>query len=277
MGPTSPAAPPAQQHTPTSIEKILVIEDNADIRAALKAMLASAYQVELAEDGATGIELARRLRPSLVISDLVMPRMSGVEVCRAIRADPTIAHTPIIILTAHGELKHKLDGFNSGADDYLQKPFNARELYARIKALLDNRLLQRELARKNQELERVLVELKAAQQRAIESERLHTAIKMAGALAHEINNPLSGILGYCDLLRMTLGPGHPAESEISKITDMAQRITEVVRRIQDLREVKFISYVGQDTIVDLTPTLGPHAADSQRIVAGPMPPPPPSR
>lgn len=231
-------------------ERILVIEDNPDIRAALKAMLDGLYEVHVAEDGTEGLAAVRRLRPSLIISDLIMPGLSGIEICRAVRADPALAHTPLIILTAHGELKLKLDGFGSGADDYLQKPFNARELLARIHALLENRALQRELARKNEALERALAELKAAQEKLLEGERLGTALKMAGALAHEINNPLSGILGYCDLLRLTLGH-HPARAEVDKIVEQAKRVAEVVRRIQDIREVKFVKYVGADTIVDL--------------------------
>ncbi|HVY63029.1 MAG TPA: response regulator [Planctomycetota bacterium] len=238
-------------------DRILVIEDNADIRAALKAMLESAYQVEVAEDGREGLEMVRRLKPSLVISDLIMPGLSGIEICKAVRADPALAHIPVVILTAHGELKLKLDGFSSGADDYLQKPFNARELLARIRALLENRALQRELARKNEELERALADLRAAQEKLLEGERLATALKMAGALAHEINNPLSGILGYCEFLKMTLGPQHPARAELDKILEQAKRVAEVVRRIQDLREVKFVKYVGAETIVDLsTPKPG---------------------
>jgi DNA-binding response OmpR family regulator len=239
------ASPP----TPTR-ERILVIEDDADIRAALRAMLAVHYEVELADDGPTGIEAARRFRPSLVISDLVMPTLSGVEVCKAIRADPTLAHTPVIILTAHGELKHKLDGFSSGADDYLQKPFNARELFARIKALLDNRALQRELQRKNEELQKVLEELRATQDKLIEGERLRTALRMAGALAHEINNPLSGILGCADMLVKTSADEGSVQL-IERIQEQARRIADVVRRIQDMREVKFTPYVGSDEIVDL--------------------------
>jgi DNA-binding response OmpR family regulator len=231
-------------------ERILVVEDDADIRAALRAMLSIHYEVELADDGPAGIEAAKRFKPALVISDLVMPTLSGVEVCKAIRADPGLAHTPVIILTAHGELKHKLDGFSSGADDYLQKPFNARELFARIKALLDNRALQRELQRKNAELERVLAELRATQDKLLEGERLRTALKMAGALAHEINNPLSGILGICDLLGKTLQDG-TALPLIERITEQAKRIADVVRRIQDMREVKFTPYVGTEEIVDL--------------------------
>lgn len=232
-------------------ERILVVEDNVDILAALRAMLSPHYDVSVAEDGAAGIAAARAGPPALVISDLMMPKKNGFDVLRALKADPTTAHVPVIILTARGELKHKLEGFESGADDYLQKPFNSRELLARIRALLENRRLQNELARKNRELEGVLAELRAAQEKLIESERLKTALNMAGTLAHEINNPLSGIIGFCDLLRMTLGPDSPANRDIEKIVELAQRIAGVIRKIQELREVRFVPYVGDETIIDL--------------------------
>jgi DNA-binding response OmpR family regulator len=231
-------------------ERILVVEDNDDIRSALRAMLAPIYDVTLAEDGASGIASARAAPPSLIISDLMMPNSSGFDLCRAIRSDPATAHIPVIILTARGELRHKIEGFESGADDYLQKPFNSRELLARIKALLENRQLQRQLAKQNQELARVLEELRAAQEKLVEGERLKTALNMAGALAHEINNPLSAIIGFCDLIRMG-APGTGLAADVEKIIEQANRIATAVRKIQHLREVKFIPYVGEETIVDL--------------------------
>lgn len=248
---TAPPVGSPTEHEIPSRERILIVEDNEDIRSALRAMLSPIYDVTLAEDGASGLAAARAAPPALIISDLMMPNASGTELCRAIRADPVTAHVPVIILTARGELRHKLEGFESGADDYLQKPFNSRELLARIKALLENRALQRQLARQNHELERVLAELRAAQDALVEGERLKTALNMAGALAHEINNPLSAIFGFCDLLRMTLGTEHPINADVDKIIEQANRIATAVRKIQHLREVRFIPYVGEETIVDL--------------------------
>ncbi len=237
--------------TSGSRERILIVEDNPDLRAALHAMLAVDYDVTVAPNGAQGIAMAREDPPALILSDLVMPQRSGFDVCRAIKSDPRTAAIPVIILTARGELKHKLEGFGAGADDYLQKPFNSRELLARIRALLENRRLQRELAARNAELERVLAELRAAQERIVESERLKTALKMAGALAHEINNPLSGIIGYCDLIRMRLGAEHPVSRDVERIVEQANRIAAVMRKIQYIREIRFVQYVGEETIVDL--------------------------
>jgi two-component system cell cycle response regulator len=232
-------------------ERILVVEDNANLRLALEAMLNGTYDVTLAENGALGIASARADPPSLIVTDLIMPACSGFDLCKTLKADAATAHVPVIILTARGDLEHKLEGFECGADDYLQKPFHARELLARIGTLIENRRLQRELARKNRELERAVAELREAQSKLVESERLKTALNMAGALAHEINNPLSGLMGYCDLVRAALGPDHPLKNDLEKIIEQANRIAGVMRKIQTLREVRFVRYVGDETIVDL--------------------------
>jgi DNA-binding response OmpR family regulator len=216
-----------------ALERVLVIEDDADLREGLAAVLAPHYEVALAEDGARGLEVARRLLPALVISDLRMPVMSGIEVCRAIRAEQALADVPVIILTADRALPQKLEGFGVGADDYIQKPFNIDEFLARVRALLRSRALQRELA-----------------EGRIEAARLRTALEMAGALAHEINNPLSALSLECELLEKTLA-GHPAAARLESIGRRLREIGEVVRRIQEIRQVKSVPYAGGETIVDL--------------------------
>jgi len=243
--------------TVESRERILVVEDSAEIREALRQILEPAYEVATAENGVAGIAEVHRNPPSLVITDLVMPEAGGLEVCRALKGNPATAHVPVVILTGRGELKSRLAGFQSGADDYIQKPFNSRELLARVKCLLDNRALQRELARKNQDLERVLAKLKTAQQELLEAERLRTALKMASALAHEVNNPLAGIIGLCELLRSSLPPDSPQHRDVTLILRQAERIAEVMRNIRNLREVRFTQYVGEETMVDLSASAPP--------------------
>jgi len=236
---------------PAAAERILIIEDDADVRGALAKILSAHFRTIEAEDGDQGLAAARRERPDLVISDLVMPGRSGYDVCRELRADEQTRRIPLVILTGRTEIDAKIEGFESGADDYIAKPFNARELVARVRALLHSRALERALERKNREFARVLAELKAVQEKAIEAERLKTAVRMAGALAHEINNPLAGILGLCDLIRTRLDAKNPLTADIQGVVEQAQRIADVVRRIGELREVRFVRYVGDEEVVDL--------------------------
>src|SRR5688572_14638267 len=105
----------------------------------------SGHEIALAADGRAALEAVRRREPDLLILDLNMPGLSGYEVCREVKRNPGTARVPILMLTAQASVEHKLEGFEAGADDYLPKPFDARELRARVAALL--RLVRREADR----------------------------------------------------------------------------------------------------------------------------------
>ena len=115
-------------------ETVLVVEDDATLAAALRYNLERAgYACLLAADGARALELARRERPALVLLDVMLPGIDGIEVCRRIRAESTV---PIIMLTARVEEVDRVVGLEVGADDYITKPFSMRELIARVRAAL---------------------------------------------------------------------------------------------------------------------------------------------
>ena len=117
--------------------KILVVDDEAVLVETIAYNLEQAgYQVTTAADGASALELARRESPDLIILDIMLPEMDGLEVCRQLRRDSGTAATPIIMLTAKGDEIDKVVGLEVGADDYVTKPFGRRELLARVRALL---------------------------------------------------------------------------------------------------------------------------------------------
>ena len=119
--------------------KILVVEDEQRVAELLKRGLEeSGYQVELAYDGVWGLRLFRAGEFQMVISDVILPKMSGFELCKEIRNINN--RVPVLMLTALGTTDDKLDGFDAGAEDYMVKPFDFRELDARIKVLLKRRL-----------------------------------------------------------------------------------------------------------------------------------------
>jgi two-component system, OmpR family, phosphate regulon response regulator PhoB len=117
--------------------KILVIEDEADIQQVLEYNLRDkGHKVVVAGRGDDGLRAAREKKPDLVLLDLMLPDMSGTEVCRQIKADPALRGTQVVILTAKGEEIDRVVGFELGADDYVVKPFSVRELLLRIQAIL---------------------------------------------------------------------------------------------------------------------------------------------
>ncbi len=124
----------ATQVASTGWAKILVIEDDEGIRDTLKYnLLAAGFGVQEARDGVNGLRLARSLKPDLVLLDLMLPGMSGVEVCRALRKTSSM---PIIMVTAKDSEVDKIVGLELGADDYITKPFSIREVLARVNAVL---------------------------------------------------------------------------------------------------------------------------------------------
>jgi two-component system, OmpR family, phosphate regulon response regulator PhoB len=117
--------------------RILVIEDEGDIRQILAYNLGlEGHEVLLAERGATGLALAREQRPDLVLLDLMLPDLSGLEICRHLKSDPGLRAIPVVMLTARSEEIDRVVGFELGADDYVVKPFSVRELVLRIAAVL---------------------------------------------------------------------------------------------------------------------------------------------
>jgi DNA-binding response OmpR family regulator len=117
--------------------QLLVIEDDLDIRDLVTFKLEQiGYDVRSATDGLTGLDLAAEVTPDLVVLDIMMPRMSGFDVCRELRARETTARTPIIILTAKAQEADVERGFALGATDYIVKPFSPREFVSRVRAAL---------------------------------------------------------------------------------------------------------------------------------------------
>jgi two-component system phosphate regulon response regulator PhoB len=117
--------------------KIVVIEDEPDIANLLAFHLKSGgYDCFVARDGKKGLQLVQSERPDLVLLDLMLPGMSGTDVCKAVKGSPECAHIPIIMLTARGDEVDRILGFELGADDYVIKPFSPRELMLRIKTVL---------------------------------------------------------------------------------------------------------------------------------------------
>ena len=118
--------------------KILTVEDDPDIGELLRFNLEKAgYQVILADHGEKALELAKRQYPDLILLDLLLPVMNGLEVCRQVKMDPMLQHVPIIMVTAKGEEVDRVVGLELGADDYVVKPFSVREVMLRVQKLLE--------------------------------------------------------------------------------------------------------------------------------------------
>ena len=113
--------------------QVLVVEDNADLRAFIIDSLGTEFQFHQAENGKQGLEIATNEIPDMIISDVMMPEMDGMEMTRRIKEDIKTSHIPLILLTAKSGEDSKLEGLSKGADDYLTKPFNKQELLLKVR------------------------------------------------------------------------------------------------------------------------------------------------
>ena len=137
--------------------KMLIVEDNESIRQMLVDIFRTFYQVTTASDGVEALELIQKEMPNIVLSDVVMPRMSGTELCKQIKTNFDTCHIPVVLLTARTAIEHNIEGLRIGADDYITKPFNINILISRCNNLVNSRiLLQEKFTRQPQALAQML-------------------------------------------------------------------------------------------------------------------------
>lgn len=133
----SPAMDALHVPAPSQRYRLLIVEDHPDLRGFLVEFLSKEYDILQAGDGETGVSLAKTESPHLIISDVLMPKGSGLELCREIKTDLNTSHIPVILLTARSSEEHKIEGYQSGADEYLSKPFSMEILKLRIAGLIE--------------------------------------------------------------------------------------------------------------------------------------------
>jgi DNA-binding response OmpR family regulator len=121
-----------------SAEKILIVDDDEDILLIVQTILASAgYSAFTAHDGREGVDMALELRPALILLDVMMPELSGWEVCTTLKNSPETRQIPIVMLTVKSEIRDLITGMQVGADDYITKPFTRRKLLSTVRRLLE--------------------------------------------------------------------------------------------------------------------------------------------
>ncbi|MEO5161249.1 response regulator, partial [Bacteroides ovatus] len=119
--------------------KMLIVEDNDSLREMLAGLFSPYYEVLTAADGEEGLQKGREEQPDIILSDVVMPRMTGTELCKEIKSDFATCHIPVVLLTARTAIEHTLEGLRTGADDYITKPFHTSLLISRCNNLVNSR------------------------------------------------------------------------------------------------------------------------------------------
>ena len=207
---------------------ILIVDDDADTRAIVSGTL-SVLGVDTSQ-AASGKEALQHFEsnglPDVVVLDVMMPDMTGFEVCKAFKEIPGAELVPVIMLTAKDSVKDIVLGLDGGAEDYLTKPFHYEELQARVRALLRVRELNLHLQQKNEELA-------AMQEKLVAKERQALVGELAGAAAHELGQPLAAILLNIHLMEKLASFEGQSEQALNAVKNDVKRMKSIVEDLQN--------------------------------------------
>ncbi|MEH2084770.1 MAG: ATP-binding protein [Nostoc sp.] len=224
--------------------RILLVDDNADMRGYLRRLLNQYYEVETANDGLAALTAIRRGGSAiydLVLADVMMPRMDGFELLRSLRASANTQTIPIILLSARAGEESRVEGLETGADDYLIKPFSTRELLARIDANLKLAQLRREAVYREQVMQAVqTLNVRLEQQvkaRTAQLEAINQELEAFSSLiSHDLRTPLRYISSFAELLQGKLDATLVDTSSLQSLNIIRQSALEAEKMVDDLLE-----------------------------------------
>lgn len=250
---SEPAAAPTGPMLDRPLPLLLIVEDNRDLRAFMQRGLKDDYRLLIACDGDEGYALARTHAPDAILSDLMMPNMDGLELCRLVKSDPRLAVIPFLLITARNELSTKLTGFGTGADDFIMKPFHLAEVKARLQTQLRLRQALQELAH---------------------SEKLAALGTVVAGIAHELRNPLNGIVNALGPAAQLVADQSPEVSELLVMAKVAaERSVKLTTQLLDGARIEggvFVPCELYDTL-NLAVKLTGHLAENVSVQVEPVP------
>ena len=210
---------------------ILVVDDNpVNVRLAGLILQKEGYKTVSASDGISCVETAERLVPDLILMDIVMPEMDGLEACKLLKKGKKTQHIPVIFITANTDDQTLKDAFAAGGTDYVRKPINREELLARIKAALREKFYIQD---------------------RIEKEKLSAVLETAGAVCHEMNQPLQFLTWSCDTLIKDLSSNEAIINHLQDMKAHIQRISDIVRKLTSITRYETRDYVRGESIIDI--------------------------
>ena len=238
--------------------KILIVDDRIENLVALeKTLSALDAKIIRATSGEEALATLLEHAVALILLDVQMPDMDGFETAALIRSNDDTRHIPIIFVTAISkEQKHVFSGYASGAVDYLFKPLDPDVLISKVGVFLELDRQKTIITKTNEQLKAANRMILAQQDSVIKQERLKVLLQMAGATAHELNQPLMGLLGNIDLIRMAEYDPSKLTPRLENIEAAAQRMADIIKRIQTIGSDEVIPYPGGSSIINFDQDLG---------------------
>ena len=214
-----------------SKNKLLVVDDVPVNIRILEKILEPYYRVSSATNGSDALEIAGSDNsPDLILLDIMMPVFNGYEVCKALRQNPRPRNIPVILVTANTDDETLREAFESGGTDYVRKPVKRIELLARIEAALKQQSLTRRL---------------------LEEEKLRGVLEMAGAVCHELNQPLQAVSGYADLLMMDRSEGDFTREALKNIKGEISKMGRITEKLMRITRYETREYLANRKIIDI--------------------------
>lgn len=200
-------------------QRILIVDDTVKNLQVLGTILEKeGYQINVAQNGTQALEITSKVQPDLILLDVMMPDLDGFEVCKRLKADESVAHIPVVFLTARTETEDLVKGFEQGAVDYVTKPFNATELLVRVRTHLSIHYLQSALRQSLDDNARL--------------QREHEAF-----LRHELKNRITPIMGYSDALQHT-ELDEMQTRWVQTICNSTQDMSDLIDTLKDMQDIE---------------------------------------
>jgi signal transduction histidine kinase len=197
--------------------KILIVDDAVDTVELLKKRFHSeGYDTSEAYNGEEALEMVPEYNPDLIVLDVMMPKIDGYEVAKRLKADEKTKYIPVLMLTAKGEVEHKVKGLDIGADDYMAKPFDYKELSARVRSLLS---------------------IKATHEKKVEEEKSGALEQMMEQVAHEIRNPLTSVGGFARKVFSRLPEGDVNKKYMQMIIEDVAILESMIKQLIELKSI----------------------------------------
>ena len=214
---------------------VLIVEDDRLTADLVTNMLAQeGYGIQTASDGAQCLDMLNESTPNLILMDVGLPVMNGIETCKQVRSNPESTKIPIIFVTANTDDDTLEAAFNAGGNDYVCKPVNRIELLARVRSALTQQMAIEQLA---------------------EEEKLKAVLETAGGVCHKLNQPLQFVLGSLQILMMDMEPDEPKHKELAAILERVETMGEITRKLADITRYRTREHAGGQNILDIDQCL----------------------
>lgn len=213
---------------------MVVEDDNLTRQIILNILKASGYDAHGAPDGQVCLDKIEEVDPQLILLDITMPVLDGIETCRKLKANASTDRIPVIFVTGNVDDETLERTFSVGGSDYIRKPVNRVELLARVRSVFNQVYATRKLA---------------------EDERLKGVLETAGGVCHELNQPLQYVLGAIQILMMDISDEDPFHQSLQGILDHVEQMGDITRRLAKITQYRSRKYAGGHTIIDISDSI----------------------